>query len=226
VEECLEILLQSFVRKPVTYHGRYYHLEAVDILPHVVQKPHPPLWTAAVSPDTYDWAAARGLGVLAGPFKPWFMVKYDIERYRAAWRHAVAPRIGMTIAILCLADSTRARRAANAAFTWFYRELYKAVLPVLERLYPGYEQLHELGRFRALLKLGVDLGLAETFGLAVVGNPAQVRAGIARYAECGVTNLLCAFGAGVVDAAITRESLNLFAREVMPGFKDRELGAV
>ena len=220
VEESLEILMQSFARKPVTHRGRRYRIDALDILPHVVQRPHPPLWTAAVSPDTFDWAAARGLGVLAGPFKPWFMVKHDIERYRAAWRHDAAPRIGMTIGILCLADGRRAHRVANDAFTWFYRELYQAVLPVLERLYPGYEQLHELGRFRALLKLGIDLGLAETFGLALVGDPAHVRAGIARYAESGVTHLLCAFGAGAVDPAITRESLELFAREVMPGFPE------
>jgi alkanesulfonate monooxygenase SsuD/methylene tetrahydromethanopterin reductase-like flavin-dependent oxidoreductase (luciferase family) len=219
VEESLDILLRSFARKPVTHHGRRYRLEALDILPHVVQEPHPPLWTAAVSPETFDWAAAQGLGVLAGPFKPWFMVKHDIERYRAAWRHDAAPRIGMTIGILCLADGRRAHRVAKEAFTWFYRELYQAVLPVLERLYPGYEQLHELGRFRTLMKLGVDLGLAETFGLAVVGDPAEVRGKIGRYAEAGVTHLLCAFGAGAVEPAITRESLELFAREVMPAFE-------
>ena len=225
-EECLEILMRAFARKPVTHHGRRFRIEALDILPHVIQEPHPPLWTAAVSPETFDWAAARGLGVLAGPFKPWFMVKHDIERFRAAWRHDVAPRIGMTIGVLCLADGERARRLARDAFTWFYRELYRAALPVLERLYPSYEQLHELGRFRALMKLGVDLGLADTFGLAVVGDPAEVRARIGRFAEAGVSHLLCAFGAGAVEPSITRESLELFAREVMPAFREDPVSRV
>jgi alkanesulfonate monooxygenase SsuD/methylene tetrahydromethanopterin reductase-like flavin-dependent oxidoreductase (luciferase family) len=219
VEESLDILLRSFARKPVTHHGRRYRLDALDILPHVVQEPHPPLWTAAVSPETFDWAAARGLGVLAGPFKPWFMVKHDIGRFRGAWRHGIAPRIGMTIGVLCLTDGERARRLAKDAFAWFYRGLFQAALPVLEQLYPGYEQLHELGRFRTLMKLGVDLGLADTFGLAVVGDPAEVRGKIGRYAEAGVSHLLCAFGAGAVEPAITRESLELFAREVMPAFE-------
>jgi len=129
-----------------------------------------------------------------------------------------APRIGMTIGVLCLADGRRARRLARDAFKWFYGELFRSALPVLERLYPGYEQLHELGRFRALMKLGVDLGLADTFGMAVVGDPAEVRARIAGYADSGVTHLLCAFGAGAVEPAVTRESLELFAREVMPAF--------
>ncbi|HUF82633.1 MAG TPA: LLM class flavin-dependent oxidoreductase, partial [Burkholderiales bacterium] len=97
VEESLDILALAFERKPVTYTGRHYRIESLDILPHVVQEPHPPLWTAAVSPKTYEWAAARGLGVLSGPFKPWFMVRRDIGRYRSAWSHREVPRIGMTI---------------------------------------------------------------------------------------------------------------------------------
>ena len=217
-EESLDILLKSFERKPVTYHGRHYRIEELDILPRVVQEPHPPLWTAAVSPKTYEWGAARALGVLSGPFKPWFMVKHDIGRYRAAWRERAAPRIGMTVGVLCLADGDRARRLAKDAFTWFYRELFRVAAPVLERLYPGYEQLRELGRFRALMKLGVDLGLADTFGLAVVGDPGEVRAKLRGYADAGVTHLLCAFGAGAVEPAVVQESMDLFAREVMPAF--------
>jgi alkanesulfonate monooxygenase SsuD/methylene tetrahydromethanopterin reductase-like flavin-dependent oxidoreductase (luciferase family) len=68
------------------------------------------------------------------------------------------------------------------------------------------------------MKLGVDLGLADTFGLAVVGDPAEVRAKISRYQDAGVTHLLCAFGAGAVEPAVTRESMELFSREVMPAY--------
>ncbi|MFN7085338.1 MAG: LLM class flavin-dependent oxidoreductase [Burkholderiales bacterium] len=220
VEESLEILQLSFDASPITYAGRHYRLQALDIVPRVVQQPHPPLWTAAVSPATFVWAAGRGLGVLAGPFKPWFMVKHDIDRYRAAWRSIDAPRIGMTVGVLCLEDRKRARELAQPAFTWFYRELFKATLPVLEKLYPGYEQLHELGRFRQLMKLGVDFGLADAAGLTVVGDPAECIAKLRKYADAGVTRLLCAFGAGAIESSVVRESLELFAREVLPAFAD------
>lgn len=220
-EECLDILLKSFARAPVTHHGERHRFDALDIVPQVVQMPHPPLWTAAVSPETFAWAAARELGVLAGPFKPWFMVERDITRYRAAWHGASAPRAGMTIGVLCLADGERARRIAKEAFTWFYRELFNVVQPVLEALYPGYESMHELGRFRALMKLGVNFNLADTFGMAAVGTPQEVRAKLGKYADAGVTHLLCAFGAGAVEPAVTRESIELFAREVMPAFTVR-----
>ncbi len=219
-DEAIAIVRASFGAQPVTHHGRHYHFDALEIVPRVLQPP--PLWTAAVSPDTYAWAAARELGVLAGPFKPWFMVKRDIARLRAAWKAPSPPRVGMTVGVLCLPDGGRARAIAKEALGWFYNELFKVVEPVLERLYPSYEELRELGRFRRLMKFGVDFGFADAFGLAVVGDPAECRAKLEKYAHAGVTHLLCAFGAGAVEPAVTRESLELFAREVMPAYQPVE----
>jgi alkanesulfonate monooxygenase SsuD/methylene tetrahydromethanopterin reductase-like flavin-dependent oxidoreductase (luciferase family) len=65
----------------------------------------------------------------------------------------------------------------------------------------------------------VDLGLLETFGLAIVGDPAECRDRLRKYAASGVTHLLLAFGAGAVEGTVVRESLELFAREVMPALR-------
>jgi alkanesulfonate monooxygenase SsuD/methylene tetrahydromethanopterin reductase-like flavin-dependent oxidoreductase (luciferase family) len=216
--ESLQILRASFAPGPLTHAGKHYRFEGLPLVPRIVQQPHPPLWTAAVSPETYTWAAAAKLGVLAGPFKPWFMVKRDIERFRAHWRAPDPARCGMTVGVLCLTDRARARELARPAFTWFYRELYKVALPVLERSYPGYEEIHELGRFRHLARLSVDFGLADAFGMTVVGTPAECIDKLEKYRAGGVTHLLCAFGAGAIDHAIVTESMELFAREVMPAF--------
>jgi alkanesulfonate monooxygenase SsuD/methylene tetrahydromethanopterin reductase-like flavin-dependent oxidoreductase (luciferase family) len=218
-DEALAILRLSFARRPVTFSGKHYRIDELDIVPHVVQSPHPPLWTAAVSPETFAWAAQQELGVLAGPFKPWFMVRHDIETYRAAWRGSAAPRIGMTVGILCMEDAAAARALAKQAFTWFYRELYRTTLPVLEKLYPGYEQIHELGRFRSLMKLGIDLGLLETFGLVVVGTPDECAKKLAKFHAAGVTHLLCAVGGGAVESSVVRETMDNLARHVLPRFK-------
>jgi alkanesulfonate monooxygenase SsuD/methylene tetrahydromethanopterin reductase-like flavin-dependent oxidoreductase (luciferase family) len=132
------------------------------------------------------------------------------------------PRCGMTVGVLCLADRARARELAKPAFNWFYRELYKVTLPVLERSYPGYEQIHDLGRFRHLARISVDFGFADAFGMTVVGNPRDCIEKLQKYRDGGVTHLLCAFGAGAVEHAIVRESMELFATEVMPAFLRNE----
>jgi len=218
-QETLDILRLSFTRQPVNYQGQQLHLENLDILPHVVQQPHPPLWSAAVSPQSFEWSAQQGLGVLAGPFKPWFMTRADIQRYQKLWREPVAQRIGMTLGILCLPDGKRAKQLAKPAFEWFYRALFQTIRPVLEQLYPSYEHFRELGRFRALLEHGINAGLLQTFGMAVAGTPAECIEHLAQYREQGVTHILLAVGAGAVPIEVAHESMRCIAEEVMPALQ-------
>jgi len=215
-EESLTVLRASFADGPLNHSGKHYRFENLDVVPAAVQRPHPPLWTAAVSPESFDWAAEARLGVLAGPFKPWFMIEQDIRRFRAAWRHAEPSRIGMTVGILCLRDGARAKALARPAFAWFYSELLRTTAPVLERLYPSYERFRELGRFRSLLRFGARPRLLEAAGMTVAGSPAECIERLARYRDAGVTHLLCAIGAGAVESAVVRESMACLAEEVMP----------
>lgn len=218
-QEALDVLRLSFTRSPVSYRGTHFEMEALEILPHVVQQPHPPLWSAAVSPAGFEWSARNGLGVLAGPFKPWFMTQADIRRYQTAWTDAAPPRIGMTLGMLCLPDAKRAQTLAKPAFEWFYRALYQSTLPVLEKLYPSYEAFAELGKFRQLLSLGVNAKLLQTFGMAVAGSPEQCIEALSKYRAAGVTHLLLAVGAGALPTEVVRESMQCIAQEVMPAFQ-------
>ncbi|BCB25520.1 luciferase [Sulfurimicrobium lacus] len=217
--EMLEILRTSFTCKPVSFHGVHHRLDHVDILPHPLQTPHPPLWSAALSPDSFAWVAQQGLGMLAGPFKPWLMTKYDIKNYLGAWGGATPPRIGMAVSILCLPDGKRARQLAKQSLTWYYRELYKTTLPLLEKLYPSYEHLRELGHFREFMKLGINLTLLENFGMVVVGTPAECTEQLRKFEAAGVTHILCSVGAGAVKTEVAQESLRCIAAEVMPAFR-------
>lgn len=220
--ETLEILRLSFNKRPVSFHGKHFHLDGVDILPHAVQSPHPPLWQAAVSPDSFVEAAKQELGMLAGPFKPWLMIREDIQNFLGAWDGSTPPRIGMTVGMVCLPDRSRAKHVAKQALTWFYHELYKTTLPVLENLYPSYEHFHELGRFRELITLGINLMLLETFGMVVVGDPDDCIKALRKYEAAGVTHMLCAIGAGAVKTEIAQESMRCIAEQVMPAFRSAE----
>ncbi len=216
LEESLLILRAAARDQPIVHHGRHFRLDGVRVRPRPVQRPYPPLWTAAVSPESFEWAGAEGLGVLAGPFKPWFMIEADIERYRRAWRAAEPMRIGMTVGMLCLPDGRRARALAAPALRWSYGQLLRVTAPVLERLLPSYEHFRELGRFRRLLAMGARLPLLELAGLAVVGSPDECLERLRRYRDAGVTHLLCAIGGGALPTEVVRESLECIAAELLP----------
>ncbi|MCC7483887.1 MAG: LLM class flavin-dependent oxidoreductase [Burkholderiales bacterium] len=218
VAESLAILRASFSGDPVTFAGAHYRLDGARIVPRALQRPHPPLWAAAVSPESFDWAAREGLGVLVGPFKPWFMTEADIRRYRDAWRRPEPPRIGVTAGVLCLRDGRRARALAAPALSWFYGELMRVTAPVLESLYPSYEHFRQLGRYRRLIGLGARPRVLAAAGMTIVGSPLECIDRIRKLQRAGVTHLLMAIGAGAVATGVVRESLECIAAEVMPAF--------
>lgn len=221
VEESLAILRQAFTGAPIRHAGRHYRLDDLEILPKFVQRPHPPLWMAAVSPESFTLAARLGVGVLVGPFKPWFMVKEDIKQYRAAWAEhqpGTTPRVGMTVGIFCLQDRAQARAIAKANITWFYRELLKQTAPVLEQLHAGYEYYRRLGSLKLLLETTVNLTILETFGMVIAGDPDHCRRKLETYAEAGVDHLLCAIGAGGSPSELVREAMQTLGHAVIPHF--------
>ena len=227
-EEALEIVQRSFTGEPLSYVGKHFHFENLEILPKVVQQPHPPIWTAAVSPDSFELAARLGIGVLIGPFKPWFMIKEDIREYRAAWkRHhgdgpaasGQNPKVAMTLGIFCHESASQARELAREPFEWFYGQLLNQTRPVLEQLYESYEYYRKMGKFRGLINKAVNLTLLDTLGMAAVGDPAHVRKRIEALEKEGVDHVLCAFGAGAMPSATVQDSMRLFAAEVMPAYR-------
>ena len=220
VAESLCILRKASAAAPIVHRGRHYQLDGVSVVPRPLQQPYPPLWSAAVSPETFQWAARAGLGVLAGPFKPWPMIAADLRRYRDAWQSSEPPRVGMTVGMLCLSDGKRARALAGPALRWSYGELLRVTAPVLERLLPSYEHFHDLGRFRRLLALGARLRVLELAGLAIVGTPEQCLVRIRQLGRAGVTHLLCAIGAGALPTGVVRESLECLATQVLPRLAD------
>ena len=224
-------ILRAAGSGPVQHQGTLYQLDDIDILPKPVQRPHPPLWVAAVSPQTFRWAAQEGIGVLSGPFKPWFLIKQDLKAYRRAVRESPQaqsssfnPRFAMTIGCLCLEDAAEARHLAEG-FTWYYQRLLDQTRPVLAQLRESYEYYHRLAFLEPLLRRGLSLRLLESMGMVVVGNPEQCRKGLARYARAGVDRLLLAVGAGMVSSAVTQRSLQLLAEEVLPSLAEHRADA-
>ncbi|MHB8254762.1 MAG: LLM class flavin-dependent oxidoreductase [Acidiferrobacter sp.] len=226
VDEALQVLLLAFGEAdPISFHGRHFHFDDISVRPRALQTPHPPLWMAAVSPESFDLAARLGLSVLAGPFKPWFMIKEDIRRYRQAFAryhgtdpHKV-PRVGMTLGIFCLDDHAEARACARTNITWFYRELLRLTTPLLTKLQGGYEYYRKFGSLSPLLKGTVNLPILERLGMVVAGDPHHCRKKLAAYQDAGVDHLLCAVGAGASPTQLTQRSLTVLSESVLPAFR-------
>ena len=61
--EALEIILKSWTEDVVTYNGKYWQLNEALPAPKPYQKPHPPIWIAAHTPTSMDYAAKNNWNV-------------------------------------------------------------------------------------------------------------------------------------------------------------------
>lgn len=65
--ETVDIVLQAWTNQRLSYEGRFFRYDGVEVLPKPLQAPHPPVWMAASSPPAIDWAAGQGHSILMDP---------------------------------------------------------------------------------------------------------------------------------------------------------------
>src|SRR5262245_43251535 len=63
--EALELIIQGLTQRTLTFHGQYFHFDAVpiELAPH--QTPHPPIWYGVHAPESAERAARKGLRVVS-----------------------------------------------------------------------------------------------------------------------------------------------------------------
>jgi alkanesulfonate monooxygenase SsuD/methylene tetrahydromethanopterin reductase-like flavin-dependent oxidoreductase (luciferase family) len=120
--ETVDIVLKAWTNQRVTYHGRFYSYDGVEVLPNPLQVPHPPVWMAASSIPAIEWAASQGYSILMDPHAS----RADLDRkrrhYGAKLAEAGHSDTGRTIpmARLVAVDETeeKARAVAKRAAEW------------------------------------------------------------------------------------------------------------
>ena len=203
--ERLELILKAFTAKTLSWQGRYDQFENVPIEIEPLQKPHPPLWYGAHSPDSAERAARKGLHMVCND--PPELARAIIARYRQVWRelhgvNAALPMMGMVRLIVVADSDAEALAIARRAYP---------------KWYTSFTHLHRLHNRPTLHPRPPDFdGLAKV-GQGVAGSPRTVTAFLrAQHAATGSNYCVGQFAFGDLSLAETQRSIALFAREVMP----------
>jgi len=86
-EEAIGMIRRMWVEERVNIKGKYWNLEDVRLMPRVVQKPHPPVWIAAISTEeSFLYAARNGFNLMIVPYagKPGQLQEF-VRAYRRVW---------------------------------------------------------------------------------------------------------------------------------------------
>lgn len=207
-EEAAEIIVKAWTDDPFIHEGSFWRFEKVSVYPRPVQKPLPPIWVAGHSPESLGWAGRHGFNVMtvSHPFPP--------EFYRpgmAAWREGLAQaglepgerHCKLHVRVWVDEDAERARGVAEGAIT-------------------RYDHISTVGRDTSL-KHGPDYdwkGMLAS-GRNVYGNPDQCIQAIYNSIRNYDFNIFSTtFNFGGIPHEEVKRAMRLFAREVMPAFKD------
>jgi alkanesulfonate monooxygenase SsuD/methylene tetrahydromethanopterin reductase-like flavin-dependent oxidoreductase (luciferase family) len=68
-DESLELLIKLLSEVEVSWRGKYYNFPSLTITPRPVQKPHPPIWIAAVTGPAIASSVKRGFNVMTTPLR-------------------------------------------------------------------------------------------------------------------------------------------------------------
>jgi alkanesulfonate monooxygenase SsuD/methylene tetrahydromethanopterin reductase-like flavin-dependent oxidoreductase (luciferase family) len=207
-QEAAEIILKAWTNERFSHEGTYWQFEDVPVYPRPTQQPHPPIWVAGHSPDSLGWAGRHGFNIMtvAHPF--------PAEHYRpglAAWREGLAEaglkpgerHCKLHLRVWVDEDGERAREVAEAAIRR-YDEL-SATGPSLGRYNPA----------------AYDFGAMLTAGRNVYGNPQQCIAAIQNSINNFEFDIFSTtFNFGGLPHEEVKKAMRLFAKEIMPAFKE------
>jgi len=225
-DETVEILRLAWTRERFSFHGRFFDVDDVRVIPKPVQQPHPPLYQVCVSKDGIENTALRGWpmlnSVLTGPVdqlvtnRDTYVATLQKTGRTAEEIAALLGRWGVSRQIYVAETDARALAEARDAEMWYQESFRRFVVP--ERIEDAHPSLQPGFRAMAekLAKVTWEDLVRETLAF---GSPDTVARHIEHMRRLGVGQVLCWMNFGGLPQDRIRRSMELFAREVMPRFR-------
>jgi alkanesulfonate monooxygenase SsuD/methylene tetrahydromethanopterin reductase-like flavin-dependent oxidoreductase (luciferase family) len=217
VEQCLNMMVMD----PYPgFEGKYFSMPCRNIVPKPLQKPHPPVWVACSNRETIKTAARLGIGALTFAFVDPSEAKQWVEDYYRIFKeecvpigHAVNPNIAMVTGFSVHHDREEAMRRGEDGFRFFgyalaHHYIFGEHRPGRTDIWANFEKARN-----SLPRAGANRG---------IGTPSELRQHLAAFEAAGVDQVAFIQQGGRNRHDHICAALELFGREVMGEFKERE----
>ncbi len=222
--EGMRIAIRMMVEEPFAgYDGKYVKVPQRNIVPKPMQKPHPPLWMACSRRESILQAARLGVGALTFSFvspeeaRQWVKDYYwTIENECEPIGYAVNPQFAIACPFLCDQDEKRVVQLGLESYGFFiyglgHYSFFGAHAPGKTDIWNEYKTNPH------------DFAPPEGRIQDCVGTPEMLRKTLRDFEAAGIDQVVCISQAGKIPHELLCSSIDLFSREVLPEFKEREL---
>jgi len=223
-DEAVAAIFPMFRDGGCEHHGRYFDIPLRNVLPKPVQKPHPPIWMACSQLDTIERAGRCGMGALGFQFvsadaaHAWVHAYYNAmtKRLNKLADYQINPNIALVSFFMCARTDEEARRRADGATFFQFALRYYGASSGRQRPAPGTVDMWE--EYNAWKRANPAAQEAALRG-GLIGSPATLRRKLAKFETSHIDQVILLNQAGKNEHEHICESLELFAREVMPEFQ-------
>ena len=206
-------LAAAWTQERLSFEGKYFRAHDLPVVPRPLQSPHPPVRIAANSPDTFPFAARRHFPIFATPMiNPPDKLKAGLEVYREGLSGAPSDT-ALAFPVHVSASREQARAECEPGLMRFMREAGERLRPLGDHDVKSFEAFRQvLARMDRVTFSDIDREMG------VFGDPDYC---VERVRELrrdyGMDEFICYFNqGGLMDPAMVRETMSLFAKEVMP----------
>src|SRR5262245_44526294 len=202
----LDIILKAFSVDTLSFSGEFDQFDNVPMELKPLQKPHPPIYYGAHSPDSAERAARKGLNIINNDSPD--ITRACIDRFSEVWGalHPARPlpKLGAARFVVVAETDDAALAIARRAYQMWYRSFnhlfwkHDTTPGVLGQRPPTFDGHIEKGT-------------------GIAGSPATVARVLARQVgETGTNYLVCQLAFGDLTLRELQHSVDLFAAHVMP----------
>jgi alkanesulfonate monooxygenase SsuD/methylene tetrahydromethanopterin reductase-like flavin-dependent oxidoreductase (luciferase family) len=213
-EEALDFIIGAWSSESFSFSGKYFRARELNLAPRPVQSPYPPVRIAANSPDTFPFAARRRMPIFATPLiNPPDKLKEGFAVYRETLGGDARGDTALAFPVHVTASRAQAREECEPGLLRFLREAAERLRPLGDHDIKSFEAFRQvLARIERVTYADMDREMG------VFGDPdycvERVRS---LQRDYGMDEFICYFNqGGIMDHAMVRQSMTLFAEEVMP----------
>jgi|SRR5579862_984699 len=242
-QESLAIVPRMWTEDPFEFHGRFVDIPPRSIVPKPLQQPHPPIWMAATSPQSWELAARNGIGILGLTiFVSVPQLEERVRAYRAALVNAqpVGKFINDRVGAFTIVHAAETRQqaidngATDAAINYLlyaFRVLGGGAAPgdagmrrenaAAEIKSTSYRDMiaKEYPIILKMMKNECTFEDLDREDMVIVGDVDECARKVERYQRAGLDHFIALMQADRIPHEKVMRSIELFGKEIIPRFR-------
>jgi len=153
-DEGMQVIEKCWTEERFSFQGKHYQFDDLCVRPKPLQQPHPPIYMACLSPETFEIAGRYGYNVMMSTAFGLTaeLAKIGVTAYRKGRAEGGHDPEGGKIANLSMVYPGKTMEEARETFgprvTWYYRTIAKYVAPPQGQVdikgYEGYGESRDL----------------------------------------------------------------------------------